>query len=139
MRHFSTTIDIQAPRERVLAVLSDVERWPQWTTTTTSVQRMDSGPFAVGSKARVLQPKLRPAIWTVTELDDRSFTWVTGQPGVQTKAGHVVETAGDRCRVTLSIEYSGALATVAAYLYRELTQQYIETEARGLRDRCETR
>jgi len=120
-----------------LAVLCDVERWPQWTSTTTSVLRMDSGPFAVGSKARVLQPKLRPAIWTVTELDEKSFTWATRQPGVQITAGHMVETEGDRCRVTLSIEYSGLLSAVAARLYGGLTQQYIETEARGLRDRCE--
>jgi len=80
--HYSTTFDIQAPPDRVLEVLYDVERWPEWTSTVTSVRRMDEGPFRVGSKAEIRQPKLRPAVWQVTELDRRSLTWVSRSPGI---------------------------------------------------------
>lgn len=137
MTDFSTVVPIKASPDRVLAVLRDVERWPEWTATMTSAQRMDTGPFAVGSKARVHQPKLRPAIWQVTELDDRGFTWVTRNPGVLLTAGHLVEAAGTGSKVTLSLRFSGSLAPLAAQLYRNLIQQYLATEAEGLRKRSE--
>jgi uncharacterized membrane protein len=137
MTDFSTVVPINAPPDRVLAVLRDVERWPEWTATMTSVQRMDTGPFAVGSKARVRQPKLLPAIWEVTELDGRGFTWVTRSPGVLLTAGHLVDPAGSGSKVTLSLRFTGFLAPLAARLYRNLIQRYLTTEAEGLRKRSE--
>jgi hypothetical protein len=137
MTDFSTVVPIKAPPDRVLAVLRDIERWPEWTATMTSVQRIGTGPFAVGSKARVRQPKLLPAIWQVTELDDRGFTWVTRSPGVLLTGGHSVEPAGSGSKVTLSLRFTGFLAPLAARLYRNLIQQYLATEAEGLRKRSE--
>jgi uncharacterized protein YndB with AHSA1/START domain len=135
---FSIVVDIKASPDRVLPVLYDVERWPEWTSTMTSVRRMDAGPFAVGSRARVRQPKLLPAVWQVTELDERrSFTWVTRSPGVQIRAGHLVEVDGAGSRVTLSLEFSGLLGPLVARLYRSLNERYLATEAEGLRKRCE--
>ena len=34
----STTIDIEAPVEQVWEVLREVERWPEWAPTVTSVR-----------------------------------------------------------------------------------------------------
>jgi uncharacterized membrane protein len=136
---FSVAVNINAPPQRVLAVLCDVERWPEWTSTVTQVQRLDRGPFAVGSSARVLQPKLRPAVWQVTELDEnRSFTWVTRAPGVRMTAGHFVEAQGGGSRAALSFEISGLLGPIVSRLYRGLIQQYVATEAQGLKRRSET-
>jgi len=105
----------------------------------THVQRLDRGPFAVGSSARVLQPKLRPAVWQVTELDANcSFTWVTRAPGVRMTAGHYVEARGDGSRAALSFEISGLLGPIISRLYRGLIQQYVATEASGLKRRSET-
>ena len=139
MTAFSVAVNINAPPQRVLAVLCDVERWPEWTSTVSHVQRLDRGPFAVGSSARVLQPKLRPAVWQVTELDANcSFTWVTRAPGVRMTAGHHVEARGDGSRAALSFEISGLLGPIISRLYRGLIQQYVATEASGLKRRSET-
>ena len=59
--HMSVTFDVQASADRVFSVLQDVERWPEWTMT--AVKKMDDGPLVVGSKVRVRQPKLLPAVW----------------------------------------------------------------------------
>jgi uncharacterized membrane protein len=133
----SVTVSIDAPPEKVFAVLRDVERWPEWTSTMISVQRVESGPFAVGSTAHVRQPKLRPAVWRVTELEDgRNFTWATRSPGLCMSAGHLIEPQGPGSRVTLSFELSGFAAPVISLLYRSLIERYITTESQGLKKRC---
>jgi uncharacterized membrane protein len=132
-------VDINAPPQRVLAVLFDVERWPEWTSTVTQVQRLDRGPFGVGSSARVVQPRLRPAVWQVTELDEnRSFTCVTHAPGARITAGHFVEAQGDGSRAALSFEIAGWLGPIVSRLYRGMIQQYVATEASGLKQRSES-
>ena len=132
------TVDIDAPPEKVFSVLCDVEHWPEWTPTMNSVQRLDKGPLAVGSSAQVRQPKLRPAVWQVTEFEDnRNFTWTTRAPGLRMKAGHLIEPRGSGSRVALSFEMSGLIAPLVSRLYGGLIEQYVATESQGLKKRSE--
>ena len=135
----STSIDVEAPVDRVWEVLRDVERWPEWASTVTSVRRLDDGPLAVGSKARIEQPKIPPTEYVVTELEPgRSFTWVATGPGVRTTARHVLEQLdGGRTRVTLGVEQAGIVGTVMGRFYRGLTDRYLATEAEGIKARSE--
>jgi uncharacterized membrane protein len=136
--HMSVTFDTQASADRVFSVLHDVEHWPEWTSTMTTVKKMDDGPLVVGSKVRVRQPKLLPAVWLVTELDqDRVFTWCTRSPGLQVTGDHRIESVGSSRRITLSINVSGPLGPLVSRLIRGLNQRYIATEAKGLKERCE--
>jgi uncharacterized protein YndB with AHSA1/START domain len=135
----SVSVTIDAPPEKVFAVLCDVERWPEWTPTMTSVQRVESGPFAVGSTAQVRQPRLRPAVWRVTELEaGRNFTWTTRSPGLRMTAGHLIEPRGRGSCVTLSFDLSGFMAPVVSWLYGRLIERYITTESQGLKKRSES-
>lgn len=132
-RFFETSRHIAAGTQAVWEVLYDVARWPEWTPTIDSVQRIDDGPFGVGSRTKVRQPKLPQALWEVTEVvDGRSFTWEAGGPGMKTIARHEVVPAGDGSKVTLSIEQTGPMGAVAAFVWRKLTQRYIELEAASL-------
>ena len=136
-----TTIDVRAPVAQVWAVLREVERWPEWATTVTSVRRLDDGPLAVGSRVRVEQPKIPPTEYLVTELEPgRSFTWVATGPGVRTTARHVLEDLGTGgTRVTLAVEQAGPVGRVMGRFYRGLTDRYLAAEAEGLRARSEGR
>jgi len=132
-RFFETTRHIASPPEPVWDVLVDVARWPEWTPTIDSVERLDGGPFQVASRARVRQPKLPRAEWEVTEIvDGRSFTWVATGPGMKTIARHEVVPDGSGSTVTLSIEQTGPMGAVAGTIWRRLTQRYIELEAESL-------
>ena len=55
------SITIPAPQDVAWAVTVDVERWPEWTPTMQSVERLERGPFGVGSTAKIKQPQLPPA------------------------------------------------------------------------------
>jgi uncharacterized membrane protein len=137
----STRIDIEAPVDRVWEVLRDVERWPEWTSTVTSVRRLDDGPLAVGSRARIEQPRIPPTEYVVTELEpSRSFTWVATGPGVRTTARHLLEALGTGgTRVTLAVEQAGLVGAVMGRFYRRLTDRYLATEAEGIKARSEGR
>jgi uncharacterized membrane protein len=133
------TIEIAAPAQRVWAVMTDVERWPAWTPTVTSVERLDTGPLKVGSRVRIRQPRLPVALWTVTALDaERYFEWQNRAPGVKAAAGHRVEARGNQTtRVTLTLGWTGWLAPLIRLLYGRLARRYVQTEAESLKRRCE--
>ena len=132
-RFFQTTKHIDAPPARVWEVLYDVARWPEWTPTVDSVERLEDGPLVVGSRARLRQPKLPQAEWEVTEVvDGRAFTWEAHGPGMRTIGRHEVTPDGTGSTVTLSIEQTGPMGAVAAFVWRRLTQRYVELEAESL-------
>ncbi len=137
----SIRIDVQAPVERVWEVLRDVERWPEWAPTVTSVRRLDDGPLTVGARARVEQPRIPPTEYVVTELEPaRSFTWVATGPGVRTTARHLLERLdAGTTRVTLAVEQAGPVGAVMGRVYRRLTDRYLSAEADGLKARSEGR
>ena len=134
-----TTIDIAAPPARVWQVLSDVERWPDWTDTVRWVRRLDDGPLRTGSTAKISQPKIPTVDYVVTELEPgTSFTWVSGGTAARTTASHVLEPLpGGGTRVTLSVRQEGVLGSVVGRLYRGVTDRYLATEAAGLKARSE--
>ena len=135
----SVTVQIAAPPERVWEVLTDVERWSEWTETVTSVRRLDEGPLRSGSRAKVNQPKIPETEYVVTELvPERSFTWVATGPGVTTTARHDVEAlSGGGSQVRLVVRQGGLLGSVMGRFYRGLTDRYLANEAAGLKARCE--
>src|SRR5437773_4000181 len=138
-RRFEISVDIAAPTQRVWRVTTDVERWPEWTASVISVRRLDSGPFRVGSRARVRQPGFLPAVWEVTELDEgRSFTWVTRSPGMRAAGHHRVDPILSGSRATLSVAYEGALGGLVASLMAKTTERFLGLEAIGLKKRSES-
>ena len=82
-------IQINAPIEAVWAVTADVERWPEWTPTMESVERIDEETFDVGSAAYIKQPGLPGSKWVVTEMKQgKHFTWESNVRGLHLKATH---------------------------------------------------
>ena len=141
---FSITTEIDAPPEVVYAVLSDVERWPEWTPTVTRVERLGEAgaPFALGTRLRIVQPKVPPADWTVTALEaGRGFRFVSHSPGASVEANHWIEPAGpgNRSRVTLSVTFGRVLGRLIGWMMRGLNERYLAHEAAGLKRRSEER
>ena len=136
-QRFSISIDIDTPVIRVFEVMADTDRWHEWTPSVRSIKRLDGGAFEVGSRAVIRQPKFPPALWTITAIDDRSFTWMNKAPGVRVFAQHSAEPTPSGTRATLSLRYEGFLGRLLARLTRGITNRYLALEATGLKARSE--
>ena len=136
--HIERSIDIAAPPEHVWAIFSDVERWHEWTPSVTSVTMLDPGPLRLGSHARVIQPRLGPATFEVTEFNPgRNFTWKTASGGVTAIASHLVEPAPTGTRVTISLDFTGFPLLFLGWWVRRITNRYFTMETEGLKRRAE--
>ena len=137
-RIVNISIHIDAPPQHVWNVMTDVERWPEWTASVLRVRRLDSAAFGVGSRARIRQPMFLPAVWEVTRLEPgRSFTWVTRSPGLLVTGSHAVQRSGTGSLAKLSVAYDGLLAGPVARLLGATTHRFLSLEANGLKKRSE--
>jgi uncharacterized membrane protein len=136
---FEASIDVSAPAEQVFDTYADVERWPSWTSSVTSVELLDRGPLRVGSRARIRQPRLPVTVWQVTALQPgREFTWQALGRGVVTTGTHRVTDNGDgTVRVSAILEQAGPLGPLVGLLTRRLTRRYLRTEVEGIKAYCE--
>ena len=139
MSDFRYVIEIRVSPARVWSALLDIDHWPEWNTAVTRIRRLDMGPLSLGSRTRIWQPRLMPAVWCVTSLDEQRhiFTWATHSTGVQVSARHQVEAVGAHSRLTLALHYSGVLGPFMARLLRDTNWDFLAREGTGLRDRCE--
>lgn len=133
------TTNINAAPEVVWAVLTDVERWPEWSPSMTKVTRLDSGPFEEGSQTRIKQPRLRTMVWTVTEMTPgRSFVWEAKGPGLTLVAGHhLTNEEGGVVQVTLTVEQRGVVGRLLEPLTSRSAKRYVHMEAEGLKRQSE--
>jgi ligand-binding SRPBCC domain-containing protein len=134
MSTYDYSVSIDAPADVVWKHISDVAHWPDWTDSVRKVEPLDTGELAVGHKARVFQPKLPKAVWTVTAIEPgRSFTWVNKTPGLTSTGIHSVVPTADGSQATLTLEQHGLLAPLVRLLTGKMTQRYVELEGNGLK------
>ena len=139
MPKYSTSIFINADQETVWKILSDVAHWHEWTPTVTKVEVLEKAELKLNNRYKVYQPKLQPAVWTVTILTPPSnFNWESRMPGMHMLAEHIVRTVStNQTEVTLSFAFQGFLGEIMGRLYRNLVESYIATEAQSLKKRVE--
>jgi len=131
-------VPISAEPAAVWAVIADVERWHEWTPSITSIELLDPGPPAVGSRALVRQPRLPPVRWEITEwTPGYGFTWVSHSPGARSVGEHYVDSAPGGSVARLTLEQTGPVGALVGLLIRGLTRRYVGMEGAGLKRRCE--
>ncbi|WP_045877569.1 SRPBCC family protein [Pseudofrankia sp. DC12] len=149
--YYETSVRVAASADQVWAVLRDVERWPEWTPTVSRVDRVESAPEYVpgadgpageltkGDVVSIKQPRMPTLSWTVLDWSPAGFfSWSASSGGVTTVAEHRIDRTDDLgVTVTLSVRQSGPLAPVVGLLTGRQTRRYVDTEAEGLKRRCE--
>lgn len=135
MTIYSTSISINASQEAIWKVLSDVANWYNWTPTVAKVEVLDQPELKPGNRYKVYQPKLQPAVWTVTLLTlPSNFTWESRMPGMLMVADHILKPVNaSQTEVTLTFAFQGWLGEIIGRLYRKTVESYIATEAQSLK------
>jgi uncharacterized membrane protein len=132
-------IEINAPPQLVWDVFSDVEHWPDWTASVTSLTGLDGAVLAVGKRFRIKQPGMSKLVWKVTDIEPgSSWAWVQRSPGVRVTARHFVTgQPGGRTLVRQQLDQRGVLGALVGRLMVKKTKRFLELEARGLKARSE--
>jgi uncharacterized membrane protein len=133
------SIEIAAPPQLVWDVFSDVEHWPDWTASVTSLAGQDGSALAVGRRFAIKQPGMQKLTWQVTEIEPgTSWTWVQRSPGVHVTARHFVTARpGGGTLVRQELDQGGLLGALVGRLMVKKTKRFLEMEAKGLKARSE--
>ena len=133
------SIEIYAPPQLVWDVFSDVEHWPDWTASVTSLVGLDGPALAVGRRFAIKQPGMSKLVWQVTDIEPgTSWTWVQRSAGVRVIARHYVSAQpGGHTLVRQQLDQGGALGAFVGRLMVKKTKRFLDLEGQGLKARSE--
>jgi hypothetical protein len=138
MKSYDAAATIEAPPEKIWAILTDAPAYPQWDS---GVQKVE-GTIAPGEKIKVVSEANpgRAFPVKVTQFEPaRSMTWSGGMPlglfkGVRT---FTLSPEGAATRFTMREEYTGPLLGMIWRSMPDLGPSF-EQFARGLKARAES-
>jgi hypothetical protein len=136
---FHSCSQIEAPIDVVWHLLSNVVLWSTWLPTVSEVRPLAGKELLVGAAFRLLQPRLRPATWIVTDIQNgESFTWHTRSPGLKLVAVHRLYSLGpDSTEARLDLQMSGILSLPVSLFVGKLSKEYLHIETVSLKDTAE--
>jgi len=114
---FESSIDINAPPDRVWALMDKLEQWPQWMPPIKKIERISKGPLAIGSQLSVtakvsgLTVKL---LMTIIKFVPEQTVVMQGRAlGTSLTRFYILEPLDGKTKVTIGGDVSGALAWLA--------------------------
>jgi carbon monoxide dehydrogenase subunit G len=114
---FESSIDINAPVEKVWALIDKLEEWPQWMPSIKKIARLSKGPLTVGSQLSVTAKVSRLTVkllMTITEFVPERTVVMKGKAlGTSLTRFYTLEPVNGKTKVTTGGEVSGALAGLA--------------------------
>jgi len=114
---FESSIDINAPAEKVWALIDKLEEWPQWMPSIKRIERLSKEPLTVGSQLSVtaqVSGLTVTLLMTITEfVPERSVVLEGKALGTKLTRFYTLEPVNGKTKVTIGGDVSGALAWLA--------------------------
>jgi carbon monoxide dehydrogenase subunit G len=126
--------EIRQPPAEVFAVLTDLDRLPDWATIVADTREVSDRPLRIGctfrQRLRVLGQELETS-WRVTDLDaPRTVAYeATGPAGSRLDMRQTVDPVADGSRVSLEVDYDLPGGVIGEALDRAVVQSQNESEA----------
>jgi len=114
---FESSTDINAPVEKVWALIDKLEEWPQWMPSIKKIERISKGPLTVGSQLSVtakVSGLTVTLLMTITEfVPERNVVMKGKALGTSLTRFYTLEPLDGKTKVTMGGDVSGALAWLA--------------------------
>jgi carbon monoxide dehydrogenase subunit G len=111
---FESSVDIDAPAERVWALVDKLEEWPQWMPSIKKIERVSQGALTAGSRlsvtAKVSGLTVR-LLMTITEFVPERNVVLEGKAlGTKLTRFYTLKPVNGKTKLTIGGDVSGALA-----------------------------
>jgi uncharacterized membrane protein len=114
---FESSIDINAPAEKVWALVDKLEEWPQWMPSIVKIDRLTKEPLTVGSQlsvtAKVSGLTVKLLMTIVEFVPERTVVMQGKTLGTNLTRFYTLEPVNGKTKVTIGGDVSGALAWLA--------------------------
>lgn len=114
---FESSIDINAPVEKVWALIDKLEEWPQWMPSIKKIERVSKGPLTVGSQlsitAKVSRLTVKLLMTIIEFVPERTVVLQGKALGTKLTRFYTLEPVNEKMKVTIGGDVSGALAWLA--------------------------
>jgi len=114
---FESSIDINAPPEKIWTLIDKLEQWPQWMPSIKKIERISKGPLTTGSQLSVtakISGLTVTLLMTITEfIPERNVVMKGRTLGTNLIRFYNLEPLDGKTKVTIGGEVSGALAWLA--------------------------
>jgi len=136
---FESSIDINAPVEKVWALIDKLEEWPQWMPSIKKIERVSKGPLTVGSQLSVtakVSGLTAELLMTITEFVPERTVVLEGKAlGTKLTRFYTLEPVNDKTKVTIGGDVSGALAWLARRGGQEVSAEIAQVVKRKVEGR----
>lgn len=114
---FECSIDINAPIEKVWALIDKLEEWPQWMPSIKKIGRVSKEPLTVGSQLSVtakVSGLTVTLLMTITEfVPERNVVMEGRALGTKLTRFYILEPMNGKTNVIIGGDVFGALAWLA--------------------------
>jgi len=114
---FESSIDIDAPVEKVWALIDKLEEWPQWMPSIKKIERVSKGPLTTGSQLSVtakVSGLTVTLLMTITKFVPERTVVLGGEAlGTKLTRFYMLEPVNGKTKATIGGDVSGALAWLA--------------------------
>jgi len=127
---FESSIDINAPAEKVWALIDKLEEWPQWMPSIKKIERLSKEPLTVGSQLSVtaeVSGLTVTLLMTITEFVPQRSVVLEGKAlGTKLTRFYNLEPVNGKTKVTIGGDVSGALAWLARRGGQEVSAEIVQ-------------
>ena len=132
---FSSTVEVDAPPEKVWALVNDLEEWPQWIPSIKKIEKLSEGALGIGSQIRVTAKSAITVklLMTITEFVPGQHAVMRGKVlGTELIRYYTFEPVDQRTRLTAGGEVSGLLAFLVRRGGQALSEEIVRAAKRRI-------